>query len=134
SDATKMVQSLKEAFAKIAQELRSTTTSLAANTTRLDTDTVVYQSIVDTSSWSGDLLAKAVDSSTSSVDEAPMWYASVELDQMDPDERKIYTYTGQGVPFTWNSLDSNQRDALRGLDGTDSESLAKDRVNYLRGD
>lgn len=132
SDATKMVQSLKEAFAKIAQELRSTTTSLAANTTRLDTDTVVYQSIVDTSTWSGDLLAKAVDSSTSSVDEEPMWYASVELDQMDPDERKIYT--GQGVPFTWNSLDSNQRAALRGLDGTDSESLAKDRVKYLRGD
>src|SRR5699024_5343928 len=63
-----------------------------------------------------------------------MWYASIELDQMDPDERKIYTYTGQGVPFTWNSLDSNQRDALRGLDGTDSESLAKDRVKYLRGD
>ena len=51
------LQSLTEAFARIAAELRSSATSVATNSTRLGADTAVFQASFDSTNWSGDVQA-----------------------------------------------------------------------------
>ena len=158
SDATKMVDSLKRAFANIAKEARSTTSALSANSTRLNTGTVVFQSLIDSSTWSGDLLAKAVTSSTNdgktsvSVSETPTWKAAEKLDALSEESlgnRRIFTSTAptsdtnsgalrstSAVNFTWDSLSTDQKNALRQVNGGTtpvSEDVGRNRLAFLRG-
>lgn len=150
SDATKMVESLKLAFANIAKDVRSTTAALSTNSTRLDTDTVVFQSMLDSSDWSGNLLAKAVDSD-GTVSATPSWRAAQKLDALSNTQmstRKIFTSvppvadadTGAlrsttGRDFTWTGLSTDQKEALRQTIGGTlaDEQLGQDRLNFIRG-
>ncbi len=151
SDATKMVESLKIAFAKIAKEVRSTTAALSTNSTKLETDTVVFQSMLDSSKWSGDLLAKAV-SSNGTVSETPTWKAAQKLDALtnaQTSDRVILTSTSPtadattgarvsttGRTFVWGQLDTAQQDALRATaSGTQvTEQRGQERLAFIRGD
>lgn len=150
SDAEKMVNSLKSAFAKIVQEVRSSTTSLATNSTQLDTGSAIYQSQYDSTHWSGDLQAKSVNSS-GVVATTASWSAAAKLDALtDLGSRNIFTantLAGQsnnayststtGVNFTWGSLDNDTRLALRRTADTNvsvSEAEAQNRLAFLRGD
>lgn len=150
SDATLMVESLKIAFAKIAEEVNSTTTTLATNSTRLETDTAVFQSSLDSKLWSGDLLAKKVNTNGTIATNAT-WSAATALDSMNIGNRKIFTptplvnasTTGNGTistsatPFTW---DNGIGTALKNLLYTDSERTAnyatnaQRRLDFLRGE
>lgn len=151
SDATKMVESLKQAFANIAVEVRSTTSALSTNSTRLNTGTVVFQSLIDSSTWSGDLLAKTVNSS-GVVNETPSWKAATKLDAISETSlgnRRIFTSTAptsdtgsnalrstSAVNFTWDTLSTNQQNALRQVQGSTtlvSEEVGRNRLAYLRG-
>ena len=53
--ADTMVDGLKKAFADIAANLTSTATSLSFNSSRLKTGSLLYQALLDTTYWSGDL-------------------------------------------------------------------------------
>lgn len=150
SDATNMVESLKSAFAQIATEVRGTTTSLATNSTQLETGSAVFQSQFDSSNWSGDLLMKTVNSS-GVVANTATWSAAALLDaRSGVVERKVFTSntlaasTDQlyststtGTNFSWGTnLDDGTKTALKtnasGSGVSDTEGEA--RVNYLRGD
>ncbi len=151
SDATKMVESLKTAFANIAKEVSSTTAALSTNSTKLETDTAVFQSMLDSSNWSGDLLAKAV-ASNGTVSETPLWKAAQKLDALSNSQtadRIILTSTAPtangttgalvsttGRTFTWDQLDSTQKIALRATAGgtTTTEEVGQNRLAFLRGD
>ncbi len=151
SDATKMVESLKTAFANIAKEVSSTTAALSTNSTKLETDTVVFQSMLDSSKWSGDLLAKAV-SSNGTVSETPTWKAAQKLDALtnaQTSDRVILTSTPPtadattgarvsttGRTFVWGQLDTAQQDALRATaSGTlVTEQRGQERLAFIRGD
>lgn len=151
SDATRMVESLKAAFAKIANDIRSTTAALSTNSTRLDTDTVVFQSMLDSADWSGDLLAKAV-SANGTVSETPSWKAATKLDALSNtqiSDRRILTAapptadissgalrSTTGRTFTWSQLDASQKEALRQTpSGTlATEQVGQDRLAFIRGD
>lgn len=146
SDATKMVESLRKAFAQISNEVQSTTASLATNSTRLETDTAVFQSRLDSRFWSGDLLARRV-SSNGSVEATEAWSAAQKLDNLSSiDSRKIFTtipattagtsnelVTTNGVNFTWGTLSNAQR-ALLQRTGETTTTNAENRLAYLRGD
>ncbi|MGQ7959165.1 pilus assembly protein [Pseudomonas sp. SP16.1] len=146
SDAAKMVESLKLAFAQIAKEAQSTTASLAANSTRLATDTAVFQSLLDSKRWSGDLLAKRIGSDGSVASEAS-WSAAAALDSLtNLSARKVFTSlpptadsvngplrSTDGVDFTWSDLAAAQRAALTKAGEADS-SMAENRLAFLRGD
>lgn len=146
SDATNMVESLRKAFAQISKEVESTTASLATNSTRLETDTAVFQSRLDNRFWSGDLLARRIGSD-GVVASDPAWKAAEKLDNLGSiDSRKIFTITPattpgssgelittNGVNFTWNSLHSTQQALLQGVTESNS-TLAQSRLAYLRGD
>lgn len=145
SDAANMVAGLTRAFAQIANEVTSTTTSLATNSTRISTDSAIFQSRFNSKAWSGDLLAKRIDADGPASEE-PLWSAAQKLDAIkDITQRNILTVlppTGtanvgghiasQGVEFTWNALSREQQQQLT-LDD-ESSATAKLRLEYLRGD
>lgn len=151
SDATKMVESLKTAFANIAKEVSSTTAALSTNSTKLETDTVVFQSMLDSGKWSGDLLAKAV-SSNGTVSETPTWKAAQKLDALSntqTSDRVILTSTPPtadsttgarvsttGRTFLWGQLETAQKNALRATaSGTlVDEQIGQQRLAFIRGD
>lgn len=146
SDATNMVEGLRKAFAQISNEVQSTTASLATNSTRLETDTAVFQSRLDSRFWSGDLLARRVGSN-GTVESNAAWSAAQKLDSLSSvDSRKIFTstpattagasnelITTTGVNFTWNALSNAQR-ALLQRTGESTTTIAENRLAYLRGD
>ena len=146
SDATNMVEGLRKAFAQISNEVQSTTASLATNSTRLETDTAVFQSRLDSRFWSGDLLARRVGSN-GAVEENPAWNAAQNLDNWaNVATRKIFTITpdttagtggefiaNNGVNFIWGSLASSQQ-ALLTLPTDAGNVTGENRLAYLRGD
>ncbi|MCQ2043192.1 pilus assembly protein [Stutzerimonas kunmingensis] len=150
SDATRMVESLKAAFAKIAKDVSSTTAALSTNSTKLETDTVVFQSMLDSADWSGDLLAKAV-ASNGKVSETPTWKAAEKLDALTDEEmsdRSILTslpptidttsgalISTTGRTFSWDQLSSAQQDALRTTVGgtLTTEEVGQNRLAFIRG-
>lgn len=146
SDATKMVEGLRKAFAQISDEVQSTTASLATNSTRLETDTAVFQSLVDNRFWSGDLSARRV-SADGTVASDKAWSAAQKLDSLtSTDSRNIFTIApatsvgsdGESVArtgstFTWSGISTTQKAALQ-LTAELTNAEAQLRLNYLRGD
>lgn len=145
SDAANMVESLRKAFAQISKEVESTTASLATNSTRLETDTAVFQSRLSNTFWSGDLLARRVGTD-GVVESTEAWRAAQKLDNASVASRKVFTVTPatttgssneqiatNGVNFDWSSIASSQRALLQRTSEATS-TTAEARLNYLRGD
>lgn len=129
SEADKMVESLSLAFAKIVAEAAGSASSLAANATRLDTETRTFQAKFFSGTWHGDLQAYVVESD-GSLPSTPLWQASIKLAAAAWAARNIYVYNPQRFgtarydKFEWDNLGAAQRAALG----------SKEVVDYLRGD
>ncbi len=131
SQASQMVDSLKRAFAKIYSDSTGSASSLAANSTRLDTSTLTFQAQF-TSSWTGDLKAYevAADGSLAAISE---WTASA-TDSLSPTNwaaRKIFfnQVPGAGLnEFTFANLSVAQK-AMMGA----GAAMQADVVDYIRG-
>ncbi len=79
TDPRSFVSGLEDALKRAASALGSGA-SLAANSTELNTGTVIYQASYNTSVWTGDLKAFDVNQSNGSVDTSnPSWSASSQL-------------------------------------------------------
>jgi type IV pilus assembly protein PilY1 len=149
-EASQMVQSLTAAFANIAAEVRSSASAVAANSTRLGSDTAVYQAAFDSANWSGDLKAFRINAD-GTINPTAVWSAAGELDSLTETSlvnRNILTLTPPvaagggsfvsttGIDFDWSSLTTSQQDALRQpfIPGPlVSLSQGQDRLAYLRG-
>ncbi len=144
-NANQMVESLTQAFANISAELRSSASSVAANSTRLDADTAVFQAAFDSTRWSGELQAFRINMD-GTIAENPTWRAAARLDALTEAQvanRDIFTaappsLTGDGTllsrtgyDFTWAQLTASQQ-ALLTQDGA-STSVGQDRLAFLRG-
>ena len=129
SDPQELIDSLTQYIADI-QARTGTAAAVSFNSTNLNTGTRVFQSIFDSSRWSGDLLAKdiVIDWVTGIASiSGTAWQASTDIDSRTPASRQIITYdgiTGNGVNFEWGSLNSAQQKDLRinASGGTDSRS------------
>ena len=114
--------SMAEALS-MALEQRGSAAAVAANSTRLDADTVIYQAMFDSTDWSGDLIAFATDEDTGEI-AGENWRAAEQMDEQDYDTRRIFSWDdqeGQGIEF------SEDEDAV-------SDHLSSEQVAYLRGD
>ncbi len=150
SEAELMVESLSTAFAAIAAEVRGTASSVAANSTRVDADTAIYQALFDSSNWSGDLLAFQIDTD-GNISPSATWSAAGRLDALTTAQigtRRIFSVTPpsaggggslrstNGIDFRWASLAATQQDALRQTLGGGplvTATVGEQRVDYLRG-
>jgi type IV pilus assembly protein PilY1 len=149
-EATDMVESLTTAFARISAEVRSSASSVAANSTRLGSDTAVFQAAFDSTNWSGDLQAFRINSD-GTINATESWGAANRLDALTDfniASRKIFTVTppvsagdgslvsDTGADFLWADLAGVQQDALRQEPGGGplvSVTVGQERLDYLRG-
>ncbi len=99
--------------------------NVTSNSTTISTDTQVFQSLFNSATWSGNLLAYPV--STSGVGSTPNWQAADHVPA--PDARKIFAkIAGVAKEFKWSALSTEDKTALASVD------VIEDIVNYLRGD
>ena len=123
-----MVESLTRAFAKIAADNKGSGSSLASNSTRLDTGTMVFQAQFTGGTWSGDLLGYRVNTSGQLIT-PPLWKAADKLAATTPASRNIYVNAGGShLAFNMTNLTATQKSAL-GANTTEQTAV----VNYLRG-
>ncbi|GGY79574.1 pilus assembly protein [Marinobacter zhanjiangensis] len=146
--ADRMIESLREAFRNITAEMSSSASSVAANSTSLQSDTAIFQASFDSSAWSGELRAFEL-SDGGEISVAPIWSAAEKLDDMTDlgiNNRNILTasplvtdgdamLTTTGQSFEWDDLTPDQQEALRMTEGGSlaDVSVGQDRLNYLRG-
>lgn len=133
-DPDTFANALADTLSAIADRVESSASSVAANSTRLDTDTLVYQARFDSRDWSGELLAFSLNEDGTLVT-PEKWDAGKLIPA--PSSRNIFTLndaTSNGVAFTWSNLSSTQKLALNtNIDGV-VDGSGSARVSWLRGD
>jgi len=121
------------------------TAAVAANSTKLNTDSVIYLGQFNSSGWQGSLQAfPIVNLNTGQLAATPTWDAGPILTARDivANPRTIITYNGKGVgapdgkPFQWADLTAAQKNDLNTnpSGGLDIASVGKARLAYIRGD
>lgn len=97
----------------------------AANSTSLNTGSVIYNALFDSTNWTGELKATSLkpDGTFGNL----LWSASIP----NASNRNIYTFNGVvGKEFRWGNLTADQKTALNaGGDNTIGEA----RLNWVRG-
>ncbi len=107
--------------------------SVAINGEELYAGTILFQSSYAADTWTGDVKAYHVDSSSGAVlTESPVWSAAAQLEATNWDTgRRIVTYNGfNGTPFRYANLTSLQKYMLNPTDTTRQQQI----LNYVRGD
>jgi type IV pilus assembly protein PilY1 len=115
-------------------------TSIATNSTSLQTLSHIYQARFNTSDWSGSLAAYAVNPDAS-IASLPSWDAGLVLNGQDWNSgRTIITYddTGtvkDGVKFRWSAISANLQTQLdKSPSSGSADGKGDKRLRYLRGD
>lgn len=152
---------LTDSFNSILSDISSkvaSSSSVAANSTKLGNDTAIYQAKFDSSDWTGSFSALPLSSSEdvnsngilddgedingngrldAGIIDTKVWEAAENI----PDfvSRKIFTYNpghspNKGVPFECAYLTDNQKTLLGIVDCSSSSDVGVWRLNYLRGD
>ncbi|MCA1805457.1 MAG: hypothetical protein LC646_09020, partial [Xanthomonadaceae bacterium] len=149
ADPITFANELSDTLNTIVARVDSSSTSAAASSATLQTDSLLYTAGFRAKDWSGQLIAREINPD-GTVKTALKWNAEDELvTQAGNGTREIYTsvrsainagthvLSGNGVkldPTALGSLSTNQQDALaHAPDGT-SDGLAVNRVEWLYGD
>ncbi|MCG7201294.1 hypothetical protein MD273_16280 [Marinobacter pelagius] len=107
------------------------------NSATLESDSLIFSALFNSTSWSGDVEARALNPSTGAISSSRSWSAAEQLSGQQPSQRTILTYSNtaaDGVPFQWASLDTGQQADLGTDPNGDSDSFGEERLAYLRGD
>ncbi|MFZ5483228.1 MAG: pilus assembly protein [Pseudomonadota bacterium] len=128
TSSDEIVIAMKSVLADISNETAAGA-ALAANSTRLSTDTVVYQAILYPRDWTGEL--RAIEVTTDGAPGSNQWTEA----NMVPvhGSRNIQTWNGtnSGLAFQWSSLTSAQKNLI---DSANASNPSSPIMNYLRGD
>lgn len=134
-------QEIASQLSAVVQDIASRTSSasaIATNSTRLDTDTFIYQARFQTTDWTGSLRAFRVQSD-GSIASTASWDAAQQMPAASL--RNIATWnptansgSGAGASFEWSTLNTTQQAELNisPQNGT-NDGLGSDRVTWLRG-
>ncbi|MGM0517419.1 MAG: pilus assembly protein [Pseudomonadota bacterium] len=131
SNAAELSAALQTAISDIAAR-SSSSSSATANTGYIASGSRVFQARYNSSNWTGNLLAFAIDTDVTSDDygfllengpatDGAVWDAAEEMPPAGT--RTIMTYNDGGVPFAWDDLSLAQQSDLG------SEAV----LDYLRG-
>jgi len=143
SDPRILENSLNQAFLAVLSDASSS--SVAASSTKLNTNTNIFEASFNSSDWSGKLQAFKVDSSNGSISSVATWNAGEVINSQNYSTgRNIFTLNPsafpKGVPFRWTSLSATQQAYLnKDPDNANVAEVAPyqygaKRVDYLRGD
>ncbi|MBL8201314.1 MAG: hypothetical protein JNK40_10115 [Chromatiales bacterium] len=147
NDEAQLTAALQAALADI--EIRTASaSSVATNSTRLASDSFIYQARFSSGDWGGQLLAYPIGANgaiaevdgngISVVDGRSGWNAAKVLPAAA--DRNIYSYNpgasagSRGIDFLYSSLTAAQKTELDKNSAGTADGLAAQRVAYLRGD
>lgn len=136
-DPNQLVTSLQDMLNDLASRVTSSS-SVAANTTQLNTGARIYRARFDSGDWSGQLQSFKLDS-LGAISSAFEWDAGAKLALQagsNSDSRAILTWNNGGVPFQWTSLSAAQQTDLRtppGGGAPDATAVGQQRLEFLRG-
>ena len=133
-DPETLAQAFADAFASI-QAANPSAAALSANSTSLNTGSLIYQARFDSANWRGQLQARE-PRRDGSVGVA-LWDAAERMPAHG--SRNIYSYrpdTRKGFAFTACSAFSGEQKAILGANASGSldNALCEDRLKWLRGD
>ena len=135
ADPQSFATELSGVLADISARSDGSASSVATSSTRLGTDTVIYQALFDSSDWSGEL--KALNLNADGTIGDVKWEADNNKFSAAA-TRKVFTHNGtSGAVFAWDSteavpgISSAQQDILDG--GDDDEVQGRSLVNWVRG-
>lgn len=124
TNPAELATSLGQALADVIATSGSSA-SVATNSTRLDTNTVIYQAKFNSSDWTGQLLAFTVNSN-GSVAALPSWDAGQKVTLQGADGRSVFSYNPSAIPkgiqFLYSNLNTGQQ-----------ASITEAQVDYIRG-
>jgi type IV pilus assembly protein PilY1 len=134
-------QDVATAFNDIVNRIQGrvgSSSAIAVNSTRLDSDTFIYQAQFNSGGWTGEVLAFPISPVDGSIG-AQAWAASGLIPAAN--SRSIFTWddtansgAGGGISFLWSSLNTAEQTNLNtNLVGT-NDGNGSLRLNYLRGD
>lgn len=136
TDPRMLEKSLQDAFNLVAATIGSSAT-VAANSTRLDGETYVYQALFNSDDWTGDISAFKVEANgTVNTSGTPKWKVSSRISRTG---RSIYTYDGS-TSRTLVKLSSTGIDSVPSLKAalklsTESDYVhATNRFKWLLGE
>lgn len=138
SDPQVFSRELSSLLADIINRGSASSSSIAANSTSLDTNSLVYQALFNSNGWYGDLVAYSLQTNGDLLS-TPNWKAGSQLDAYTNSQvvstqspRNIYTSRNDKVGLTsfyWADLSTTEQTILNGSDGK-----GQARLDYLRGD
>ena len=123
-DPAKLEESLSDALEQVAAAAGSAS-SVATNSTRLGTDTVIYQALFNSADWSGEV--RALNLKEDGTVGSTKWVTD-DSKFDSPGVRDIFTYNNVGVEFAWANLSVAQQQALGA-----TEAEGTDVINWVRG-
>ena len=109
--------------------------AVATNSTRLDTNTLIFQALFDSSKWTGRMQAFPINQTTGAVITVPTWDTDTAGLIPAYGSRTIYSYNAGGIDFTWANLSGAQQTSLMTAAeiAASNNSVAQKRVTYIRG-
>jgi type IV pilus assembly protein PilY1 len=138
ADPQELVDSLSAALTSVVAR-RGTASAATVTSGVLQASALAFRTGYDSSDWSGRIFASTLDDQ-GFIEDPPVWEAGELLNLRGPDDRVIFTSEtarGNGIPFRWDSLPADYRDALNDNPTTltiDTDGLGEQRVLYVRGD
>ena len=135
SDYPTLISALDSILQSILSSSNSAA-SVAANSTQLNTGSLIYQVKYNATDWSGQLLAYSVNPSTGAIITPAFWEAS---SLFTSNSRSIYSFNPSaaagsgGMDFIWGNLTTTQQTYLNTLSGS-NDSKGSDRAAWLSGD
>ena len=108
-DPQEFAEGLKKTLGSISNRVAAAS-NVAGNSTKIDTDSMLYQARYKSGVWTGELLAYAV--TPTGIAPTPSWNAASLLPAANL--RNIFSMTpgGTKIEFTWSQLDSTQQTQL----------------------
>ena len=114
--------------------------AIAVNSTRLNSNTFIYQAQFNSSNWTGEVLAFSIGSD-GSIATTPSWQASAAGQIPAPASRTVFTWNeglnsgvGGGTTFLWANLTTAEQTSLNTSLENVVDGNGSLRVSFLRGD
>lgn len=130
TEPQKLVQGLGKTFSDILAKA-SSAAAIATNSTRLDTETFIYQARFNSGDWSGQLLAYPLteDGTLGTME----WDAGTLIPAHG--SRSVFTHNETaGAELNWADLSSTQQADLNKNSSGVVDGCGQERLSYLRGD
>lgn len=126
ADPDTFATELSNTLNSIVARTEGSSASVATNSTRLDTNTVVYQAKFDSRDWTGQFLAYAINAD-GSLAATPAWDAGQNVTAQGSIGRSIFGYNPTATPFKGINFFHNN------LNAAQQALLTEAQLNYVRG-